>query len=282
MSNLIRKGPALIGQMVIFLAFGFSADAQEITAAQCNGGCPAYGSSMGKNRASVIIHHVYAVGMNGDTGLADWVSYRLTKDAVGVASLLPRVWNPDRLLEFSGIEDVLEIGSSELRLAEIAVANSPYGGAGEILEQEERSARLAPMTSFANTPYWTDLNNLSNMIPMPKSLRLGPWLQLEQRLNELVAIKGELQVITGPIFLIDNLSTSPTAISIEPAAYYKIVASQNSFVAFVLPKELGQFDSYCEHTTDLNQLERMLSVEFFPDRSVIHSDQLLAELNCTR
>ena len=282
MNNLIRKVLTLIGQMIIFLPFGFSADAQDLTAAQCNGSCPVYDSSVAATRASLIIHHVYAAGINGDTGLADWVSYRLTKDAVGVASLLPRVWNPDRLLEFSGVEDVLQVGSSELRLAEIAVSNSPYGGVGEILGQEERSARLAPMTSFANTPYWSDVNNLSNMIPMPKSLRLGPWLQLEQRLNELVALNGELQVITGPVFLIDNLSTSPTAISIEPAAYYKIVASQNNFAAFVFPKELGQFDSYCEHVTDLNQLERMLSMEFFPDRSVSHSDLLLAELNCAR
>ncbi|GIT59686.1 MAG: hypothetical protein Ct9H300mP19_16340 [Dehalococcoidia bacterium] len=59
-----------------------------------------YESSMATTRANVVIHHVYAAGLNGDTGLADWVSYRLTKDAIGVASLLPRIWQPDRLLEF--------------------------------------------------------------------------------------------------------------------------------------------------------------------------------------
>jgi endonuclease G len=236
---------------------------------------------MATARSKVVIHHVYAAGINGDTGLADWLSYRLTKDAVGVASLLPRTWNPDRLLRFSGVDDILGIGSSELRLAEIAVSNSPYGGAGEILEQEERTARLAPMTAFANTPYWSDLNNLSNMVPMPKSLRIGPWLHLEQQLNRLVARKGELQVITGPVFLIDNLSASPTTTTIEPAAYYKVVASQDDVEAFVFSKELKQFDSYCDQVTDLKQLQRMLSIKFFPDRSLSQSDQLLAELNCT-
>ena len=51
---------------------------------------------MATTRANVVIHYVYAAGLNGDTGLADWVSYRLTKDAIGVASLLPRIWQPDR------------------------------------------------------------------------------------------------------------------------------------------------------------------------------------------
>ena len=281
MATKNKKISLLTCVSIILFWLGFSANAQEITAAQCNGVCPVFDSSMATTRSKVVIHHVYAAGINGDTGLADWLSYRLTKDAVGVASLLPRTWNPDRLLRFSGVDDVLEIGSSELRLAEIAVSNSPYGGVGEILEQEERTARLAPMTAFANTPYWSDLNNLSNMVPMPKSLRIGPWLHLEQQLNRLVARKGELQVITGPVFLIDNLSASPTTTTIEPAAYYKVVASQDDVEAFVFSKELKQFDSYCDQVTDLKQLQRMLSIKFFPDRSLSQSDQLLAELNCT-
>ena len=281
MATKNKKISLLTCVSIILFWLGFSANAQEITAAQCNGVCPVFDSSMATTRSKVVIHHVYAAGINGDTGLADWLSYRLTKDAVGVASLLPRQWNPDRLVRFSGVDAILGIGSSELRLAEIAVSNSPYGGVGEILEQEERTARLAPMTAFANTPYWSDLNNLSNMVPMPKSLRIGPWLHLEQQLNRLVARKGELQVITGPVFLIDNLSASPTTTTIEPAAYYKVVASQDDVEAFVFSKELKQFDSYCNQVTDLKQLQRMLSIKFFPDRSLSQSDQLLAELNCT-
>ena len=71
------------------------------------------------------------------------------------------------------------------------MSNNSYAGISELPEQKDQSARLAPMTSFSNTPYWSDVNNLSNMVPMPQSLRLGPWLQLE-RLNELVKRKEEL------------------------------------------------------------------------------------------
>ena len=237
---------------------------------------------MAANRANVVIHHVYAAGINGESGLADWVSYRLTKEAIGIASLLPRLWVPDRLLEFSGLEDVLEIGSTELRLAEIAVSNNPYVGIGELPEQQEQSARLAPMTSFSNTPYWSDVNNLTNMVPMPQPLRLGPWLQLEQKLNELVSKSGELHVITGPLFLIGALSSSPGPAAAEPAAYYKIVVKNDELAVFVLPKDLGQFDSYCDQTVNLDDLQRMVSIDFFPGRGMQSSSELLTQLNCVK
>ena len=271
-----------LGKAVSAIALAGSVHAQDIAVTHCDGSCPQYQSSLAATRANVVIHHVYAAGINGDTGLADWVSYRLTDEAIGVASLLPRVWQPDRLMEYSGIDDVLEISSSGLRLAEIAVSNNPYAGIGEPPEENDESARLAPITSFANTPYWSDLNNVTNMVPMPKSLRLGPWLHLEQSLNGLVAKTKELQVISGPLFLIGNLSTTPTATAIEPAAYYKIVADENELVTFVFPKELGQFDSFCGQTTDLEQLQGMVSINFFPDRKMVHSERLLSNLNCSK
>ena len=141
----------------VFLFSASPSHSQKINVTHCNGVCPVYESSMTANRANIVIHHVYAAGINGDSGIADWLSYRLTKEAVGVASLLPRIWNPDRLLEFTGMEDVLEVTSKEIRLAEIAVSNNPYVGISELPEQKDQSARLAPMTSFSNTPYWSCL-----------------------------------------------------------------------------------------------------------------------------
>ena len=85
--------------LVILLTYVFlfsvsPSHSQKINVTHCNGACPVYESSMTANRANIVIHHVYAAGINGDSGLADWLSYRLTKEAVGVASLLPRIWNP--------------------------------------------------------------------------------------------------------------------------------------------------------------------------------------------
>ena len=92
----------------VFLFSASPSHSQKINVTHCNGVCPVYESSMTANRANIVIHHVYAAGINGDSGKR-WLSYRLTKEAVGVASLLPRIWNPDRLLEFTGMEDVLGV-----------------------------------------------------------------------------------------------------------------------------------------------------------------------------
>ena len=42
------------------------------------------------------------------------------------------------------MEDVLEVTSKEIRLAEIAVSNNPYAGISELPEQKDQSARLLP------------------------------------------------------------------------------------------------------------------------------------------
>ena len=279
--NIMIKRAHLVILLTNVVLFSASpSHSQKINVTHCNGVCPVYESSMTANRANIVIHHVYAAGINGYSGLADWLSYRLTKEAVGVASLLPRIWSPDRLLEFTGMKDVLEVTSKEIRLAEIAVSNNPYAGISELPEQKDQSARLAPMTSFSNTPYWSDVNNLSNMVPMPQSLRLGPWLQLEQRLNELVMKKEEVYVITGPLYFIDRLSANSRAAPKEPAGYYKIVTENDELAVFVFSKDLGQFDSYCDQVANLGELERMVSIDFFPGRRLQQSHDLLRQLNC--
>ncbi len=255
---------------------------QSVAVTHCQGECPQYDSQLAATRANVVIHHLYAAGLNGDTGLADWVAYRLTKDAIGVASLLPRSWQADRLVGISQVEDILQIGEKELSLTEVTTSSdNPYAAMAMPDTEPERRARLAPMTSFANTPYWSDLNNLSNMIPMPSPLRLGPWLRLEQRLNRLAAQQGELYVLTGPLYIINNLSLNPSSVEMNPAAYYKIVSDDSGVVAFAFPQELEQHESLCDQRVSYVQIESMAGLQLFPSKSqVTESISLLAALGC--
>lgn len=258
------------------------ASAQSVAVTHCQGECPQYESQLAATRANVVIHHLYAAGLNGDNGIADWVAYRLTKDAVGVASLLPRGWQADRLVGISQVEDILQIGEAELSLTEIATSNdNPYAAMAAPDVEPEQRARLAPMTSFANTPYWSDLNNLSNMVPMPSPLRLGPWLRLEQRLNRLAIEREELFVITGPLYIISNLSLAPNSAELNPAAYYKIVSDDTGLVAFAFPNDLKQHQSLCNQRVDYREIESMSGLTLFPQQSRIdESESLLEALGC--
>ena len=87
-------------------------------------------------------------------------------------------------------------------------------------------------------------------------------------------------MITGPLFFIDRLAANTAAAQTEPAAYYKIVTESDELVVFVFPKDLGQFDSYCSQVANLRELERMVSIDFFPGRRLQQSGDLLRQLNC--
>ncbi len=280
----------LVSQALVFAVLALATtslqvQAQSLAVTHCQGECPQYASQLSANRSNVVIHHLYAAGINGKTGIPDWSAYRLTRDAVGVASLLPRTWRPDRLIEFSPLEDIVvaDAGEAELRLSEtISVSSNPYAGGGARMVEPEDRARLAPMTSFANTPYWSDLNNFSNMVPMPAPLRLGPWLRLEQRLNRLAVEREELYVITGPLYVIANLSVAPSSEDLNPSAYYKLVIDGSSVVSFVFPESLSQSDRYCSYTANYQEIEQIVDLKFFPGRANLKpSAELLDALGCS-
>lgn len=279
--KILPKTLTLLATAVAML-FSVALSAQNIAIAHCQGACPSYSSGLAATRANVVIHNLYAAGLNGNTGMADWVAYRLTKEAIGVASLLPRFWQPDELVRLSGIEELAEAEALGFSLAEVSSNSNPYGGFNEPLGNVDEHARLAPMTSFAKTPYWRELNNLSNMVSMPTPLRRGPWLQLEQTLNQIVDAENSLGVISGPLFLIDQpLSTTVTSVNLNPAAYFKVVVSDSGIAAFVFTAELSQVDRFCDHQADLDQIELMSSLDLFPDNDPIPSSKLLHALGCT-
>lgn len=281
LSGMIHRKALALMALSVFLSPPLPA--QSIAVTHCQGQCPEYASQLTANRSNLVIHHLYAAGINGETGIPDWSAYRLTADAVGVASLLPRSWQPDRLVQFTPLEDIVSDGENEIDLsASISNSSNPYAGSGiELIEPEDR-ARLAPMTSFANTPYWTDLNNFSNMVPMPAALRLGPWLRLEQRLNSVVQEKGELYVITGPLYVIGNLTLTPSSEDLNPAAYYKIVVDGSEVASFVFPESLVQSDRYCDNQGDIEDIEQVAGLKFFPGKTGLRkSSALLLELGCS-
>ncbi len=256
--------------------------AQTVAITHCEGECPRYQSRVTANQSNLVIHHLYAASVNGETSLSDWVAYRLTPEAQGIASLLPRSWQADRLIRFSEMADIVQAGEEELRLSENITRNAnPYGGGEAALVQPENRARLAPMNSFGNTAYWSDLNNFSNMVPMPAAVRLGPWLQLEQQLNRLVAEGNEAYVIAGPLYLINVLSLSPSSADFEPAAFFKLVADDSGVAAFIFPKDMKQSDSFCQAQSSLAEVEELTSIDFYPGRRSRSASSLLySKLGC--
>jgi len=245
--------------------------------AHCLQGCPTGTPATNE----IIVRHLYAVSVNADTRLADWVSYRILPDSIGVASLLPREWQNDgltrngvRLQDLDGPADTLvqpNLGDqpdSVYRITEFSVNAGDRG-------------RLVPMTSFAATSFWDDLNLLSVMSPMKSDLRLESWARLDQAINQLVAREGELYVISGPVYGSLNTLQPGGAINNLPVAFFKIVANGDGEAAsFLFVQDLPVHANHCDQLTSLSSIEARTGLAFFPQAAGWPVGSLAGRLGC--
>ncbi|MCB1670075.1 MAG: DNA/RNA non-specific endonuclease [Gammaproteobacteria bacterium] len=251
-------------------------EAGQLTIAHCLQGCPTGTSSANE----ILVRHLYAVSINPGTRLADWVSYRILPGSIGVASLLPRDWQSDdlarngiRVEQLRGEGDQLvqqasgDQQDSVYRITEFSVAAGDQG-------------RLVPMTSFAGTSYWSDLNLLSIMSLMKSDLRLESWSRLDQAVNSLVRSDGELFVVAGPIY--QSAGTGqPGTVGAVPDAYFKVVANASGqLAAFIFDQDLPAHASHCDQLTGLDAVESASGLDLFPTADAWPTGSLASRLGC--
>lgn len=239
------------------LLVAISAQAETVHISHCYRYCPE--SDQGASR-QIVIHHLYAAAVEQHSGLAEWVAYRVLGDSLGVASLLPRLWQPDPLLNTVDGIDLASEDGTDFTQPDLSNAQDREYRVNELELNSEDRGRLAPMTSFAGTPYWDDLNNLSNMSPLPTDLRVGPWARLEQAINALASQAGEAYVVSGPLVAVEDPIT-------DPAAYYKVVVAANRLSAFVFPADLRQNDRYCTQISTLDRIQAVTHLDLLPGLS---------------
>lgn len=270
---------AVIATLIVLLA-SFSTSAQQMAVTHCAGDCPQYNTPLTARNSRVVIHHLYAAGLNSFNRRADWVAYRLTADAVGIASLLPRDWKPDELANFAEFAELADLEPDE-QLPDISTSANSYGGNPEPVLDPQNRVRLVPLTSYANTPYWSELNNTSNMIPMPAPLRLGAWLRLEQKLNGLLASEEQIHVLAGPVYF---SGTAPGSDSPQPglnlAGYFKVVVTESGTASFLFPHDMRQTESFCERLTSIQEIEKLTDLNLLAADRKVQSLQLTAALGC--
>lgn len=242
--------------------------------AHCLRDCPT--GTPGNNE--IIVRHLYAVSINVSSRLADWVSYRILPDSIGVASLLPREWQTDRLAR-SGVR-LDEISGADSRLIQPTLGDQPesvYRISEFTLNAGDRG-RLVPMTSFAATSYWSDLNLLSIMSPMKGELRLESWSRLDQAVNELVAREGELTVIAGPVYGSADGSVDGDAL---PVAFFKVIANgQGELAAFLFDQDLPVHANHCSQLSNLATVQRRTGLQLFPAAEDWPTGSLSDRLGC--
>lgn len=247
--------------------------AQTVHISHCMAGCPVVSGSVATENGELIVRQLYAASINARSGLADWQAYRVLAGSVGVASLLPRVWYEDSLASRSaGLAESIESAPQFVQSVSDDAEERNYQ-LSEITLLSEDQGRLVPMSSFAGTPYWSELNFLSNMAPLPFELRVGSWSRLDQAINALADKIDEVYVMSGPIY--------SSQVAERPSAYFKVISTPESVSAFIFDSTLRQHVGFCDQASSLQAVEEAAGLILFPQRRGIFTDTLYAQLTCT-
>lgn len=254
--GLIRTG--LFAVAIAWILLGAShLRAQEYRVTHCLLGCP-----QGVSEANhLVIRAIYALSYNTDRKSADWVAYQVTADTVGIASSLSR----------QSVRD--DFVSETLSDADFATA--------ETLNMDR--AQYAPLVSFAGTPYWNDVNYLTNAVARSSSLSRGAWNGLDWAVRNLVNREGEVYVVTGPIFKADvDAVTLPIATPHRiPDGFFKIVLTTDDKVAaFRFEQNTSVGIHHCNLRASIAELEAETGLTFFPEKTRPLSESLYSSLGC--
>jgi DNA/RNA endonuclease G (NUC1) len=264
--------------LVIVAFWVLSIEAQTVHISHCLAGCPE-GSAASND---MVVHNLFVASISPQSALADWVAYRILEGTVGVASLLPREWSRDNLLDYS--PDIVDLGSSIPTFTQPDLTDQPDRSyrITEMAIDPADQGRLVPFSSYAGTPYWSDLNQVSNMAPMRNEVRVGPWSRLDQAINELAALQGELFVISGPIYQVTQpLTTGASNSDNLPSEFFKVVANgEGQLSAFLFRQEVRQHEPFCDMLSNLQTVEQLSGLDLLPQQASWPVADLNVGLGC--
>jgi len=255
----IGRGGQFVTILVPFLLLVLSGPLQaaELRIAHCLYGCPV-GSSAENH---LILRPIYALSYNTRNKVADWVAYRLTAGSIGIASSLSRQALADDFVEQT--------------LSESDFVNAEQVGLTR--------AQFVPLVNFAGTPYWQEVNYMSNAVARSRNLSQGAWYGLEWSIRNLVNREEEVYILTGPIFretpMLEGLDTAtPHRV---PDAFFKIIVSvDDRATAFIFDQGLPVHVHHCDNRVEIQEIEAATGLQFFPESRRLGWESLDDNLGC--
>jgi hypothetical protein len=270
-----------ISLALIGLVPSVTARAEQPLIAHClEGVCPVWsGDDAGDE---IVLRQLFAaqIDSQSEAQLPRWVAYRVVGAGVGVASLLPREWNADELV--SSPREIALAADAQSRILQLDLSDSQDRDyrLTEVTLLAAEQGRLAPITSFSATPFWDELNLLSNRARLPSELRLGPWSRLDQVFNEFVQglpetesrgdIPHRLFVVSGPLPEEDG----------SAAGYFKVAVFDGRMAAFAFPQDTQIHEGFCDAQTPLSAIEQATGLDLFA-RDAELTAELAVEFGCS-
>lgn len=122
---------------------------------------------------------------------------------------------------------------------------------------------------------------LSNAVPQEPSHNRGIWANLEGAIREMAARRGELYVVTGPIYTgpaqrirEGRTVTSGDGVAI-PTSLYKVVVDRKTkeMTAFIIPNNSHQGDDPARFQVSVRDVEKVTGLNFNPALSRADADR---------
>lgn len=177
---------------------------------------------------------------------------------------------------------------------------------------------LAPAADFVENPAGMSHSfYTSNIVPQDPTMNRGIWARLEKNVRAWAKQKGEVYVVTGPIYYADSRPFSPQgwlsltdgkaqyvieeysrddetrqqkrdrekrmgarAIAV-PSHMYKVIydPAANTSIAFVVPNSGVPSSSLPQYATTVAEVERLTNLRFFPELSMEEQGALKTQVN---
>jgi endonuclease G len=251
-----RFVPSILS-FIILVQISAAARSVEYRIEHCLSGCP-----VGSNSDSqLVLRPIYALAYNTEYKVADWVAYKVSAGTIGIASNLSRLPVTDNF-----ISKTLEV--------------SDFEGADE---QGLVLSRFVPLVNFAGTPYWTDVNFLTNIVARSSNLNQGAWYGLEWAIRNLANRGTEVFIMTGPIYRNDGgeLKLISAKRHKVPDAFFKIVmTNRNRGAAFILEQDTPVHVHHCDLIAEIAEVEIATGLDFFPNNQGAIIQSLDTNLGC--
>jgi endonuclease G len=187
-----------------------------------------------------LCNQAYAVGHSGITRTPLWAAEHLTRD---------------HLMQGRGLKRSNNF-RSDTRL--------PYGERAELSDYSRSGydrGHMAPSADFADTESQDESFLLSNIIPQVPENNRGIHERIESVVRKEVKRRGDLYVVTGPLFQGQSLQSLKGRVMI-PTGVYKCLYDPNKLEAGCYLEQNGPGADYS--TVSVSEIEKLAGINLFP------------------
>ena len=132
---------------------------------------------------------------------------------------------------------------------------------------------MAPAEDFRESPsQMSESFFLSNMVPQNPDNNRGIWAYLEKNVRGWAKQRGDVYVITGPVFYggkpLGWIGSDPHKVAV-PGYLYKIILDRHrkEIICFLVPNQALRISDLSRFMVKLSDIERLTGLNFFPQLS---------------